>query len=341
MKSKNSKKNYRQKTDNGEDEIELLKTEISQFDWSKFKRFEDLPVSRATKRGLAKNNYVIPTDIQQQSIGYALTGNDVLGAAKTGSGKTLAFLIPTLECLYRNRWTAFDGVGALIISPTRELSYQTFEVLKKIGTEHDFSAGLIIGGKDLKFESKRMDRCNIIVCTPGRLLQHMDENPLFNCDNLKILILDEADRILDLGFAKTMNAIISNLPKQRQTLLYSATQTKSIKDLAKLSLKDPVYVSSHEHEKHSTPDNLTQSYIVCPIEVRFFFKKALDFILTFFYLLKFRIKSICYGLLFDNIRNTKLSYSCPLVNRRNLFMNYFVNFVREFHCLHFMVHYIN
>ncbi|KAH7644170.1 atp-dependent rna helicase ddx10-like protein [Dermatophagoides farinae] len=266
MKSKNSKKNYRQKTDNGEDEIELLKTEISQFDWSKFKRFEDLPVSRATKRGLAKNNYVIPTDIQQQSIGYALTGNDVLGAAKTGSGKTLAFLIPTLECLYRNRWTAFDGVGALIISPTRELSYQTFEVLKKIGTEHDFSAGLIIGGKDLKFESKRMDRCNIIVCTPGRLLQHMDENPLFNCDNLKILILDEADRILDLGFAKTMNAIISNLPKQRQTLLYSATQTKSIKDLAKLSLKDPVYVSSHEHEKHSTPDNLTQSYIVCPIE---------------------------------------------------------------------------
>ncbi|OTF72608.1 ATP-dependent RNA helicase DDX10-like protein, partial [Euroglyphus maynei] len=111
-----------------------------------------------------------------------------------------------------------------------------------------------------------MDRCNIIVCTPGRLLQHMDENPIFNCDNLKILILDEADRILDLGFAKTMNAIISNLPKQRQTLLFSATQTKSIKDLAKLSLKDPVYVSSHEHEKHATPDNLTQSYIVCPIE---------------------------------------------------------------------------
>ncbi|OTF71725.1 hypothetical protein BLA29_013797, partial [Euroglyphus maynei] len=140
------------KTDDvdNKDEIELLKTEISQFDWSRFERFEDLPVSVATKRGLAKNKYITPTDIQRQSIGYALTGNDVLGAAKTGSGKTLAFLIPMLELLYRNQWTSFDGVGALIISPTRELSYQIFEVLKKIGAEHDFSAGLIIGGKDLK-----------------------------------------------------------------------------------------------------------------------------------------------------------------------------------------------
>lgn len=82
------------------------------------------------------------------------------------------------------------------------------------------------GGKDLKLERKRMDQMNIIVCTPGRLLQHMDENPHFNCTNVQILVLDEADRCLDMGFEKDMNAIIENLPKERQTLLFSATQTK-------------------------------------------------------------------------------------------------------------------
>lgn len=252
---------------NDDDQIAELSEAVASYDWSQFERFEDIPVSSKTKSGLVRNNYHVPTDIQKHSIGYALAGNDILGAAKTGSGKTLAFLVPMLECLYKNRWTSFDGVGALIISPTRELSYQIFEVLKKIGVNHDFSAGLIIGGKDLKFERKRMDRCNIIVCTPGRLLQHMDENPLFNCDNLQMLILDEADRILDLGFAKTMNSIIDNLPSTRQTLLFSATQTKSVKDLARLSLKDPIYVSSHENEKYSTPKNLEQNYMICPLEV--------------------------------------------------------------------------
>lgn len=253
-----------------EDDPEELAAAVKNFDWSNWSRFEQLPISMKTKRGLRNGDYEKPTEIQSQSLGLALDGNDVLGAAKTGSGKTLAFLIPMLECLYRNQWSALDGVGALIISPTRELSYQIFEVLKKIGTEHDFSAGLIIGGKDLNFERKRLDRCNIIVCTPGRLLQHMDENHLFNCDNLKMLILDEADRILDLGFARTMNAIIENLPVNRQTLLFSATQTKSVKDLARLSLKNPVYVSSHEKEAHCTPETLQQSYIICNLEVSFF-----------------------------------------------------------------------
>lgn len=250
-----------------EDDPEELVEAVKNFDWDNWTTFEQLPISVKTKRGLRNGKFEKPTEIQKQSLNLTLSGNDVLGAAKTGSGKTLAFLIPMLECLYRNQWTALDGVGALIISPTRELSYQIFEVLKKIGAEHDFSAGLIIGGKDLNFERKRVDRCNIIVCTPGRLLQHMDENHLFNCDNLKMLILDEADRILDLGFAQSMNAIIENLPVNRQTLLFSATQTKSVKDLARLSLKNPVYVSSHEKEAYSTPQTLLQSYIVCNLEV--------------------------------------------------------------------------
>lgn len=116
----------------------------------------------------------------------ALQGKDILGAAQTGSGKTLAFLIPLLEVLFCKQWTKYDGLGALVITPTRELAYQIFETLRKIGIHHDFSAGLIIGGKDLKFESKRMDQCNIVICTPGRLLQHMDENPLFDCVNMQV-----------------------------------------------------------------------------------------------------------------------------------------------------------
>ncbi|XP_070569089.1 probable ATP-dependent RNA helicase DDX10 isoform X2 [Ptychodera flava] len=210
--------------------------------------------------------YEVPTEIQRETIGLALQGKDVLGAAKTGSGKTLAFLIPVLECLYRNRYSSIDGLGALVISPTRELAYQTFEVLCKIGKKHDFSAGLVIGGKNLREETDKIRNTNIIVCTPGRLLQHMDETSYFECNNLLMLVLDEADRILDLGFEKTMNAIIENLPSERQTLLFSATQTKSVRDLARLSLKDPKYVAVHQHHEHSTPVQLEQSYVVCELD---------------------------------------------------------------------------
>ncbi|XP_066501830.1 probable ATP-dependent RNA helicase DDX10 isoform X1 [Hoplias malabaricus] len=227
--------------------------------------FSDFPLSKKTLRGLMQAQYRQPTEIQKQTIGFALQGKDVLGAAKTGSGKTLAFLIPVLECLYRQQWTAMDGLGALIISPTRELAYQTFEVLRKVGKNHDFSAGLVIGGKDLKDETSKIHRTNIIICTPGRLLQHMDENSTFHSSDLHMLVLDEADRILDMGFADTLNAIVENLPKTRQTLLFSATQTKSVKDLARLSLKDPEYVWVHEQAKFSTPATLEQNYVVCEL----------------------------------------------------------------------------
>ncbi|RKP22474.1 P-loop containing nucleoside triphosphate hydrolase protein, partial [Syncephalis pseudoplumigaleata] len=105
-------------------------------------------------------------------------------------------------------------------------------------------------------------RMNILVCTPGRLLQHMDQTPNFDCTQLRILVLDEADRILDMGFAKTLNAIIDNLPVDRQTMLFSATQTKSVKDLARLSLKNPEYISVHEKMEYSTPQKLQQHYMV-------------------------------------------------------------------------------
>ncbi|KAM8975467.1 putative ATP-dependent RNA helicase DDX10 isoform 3-T3 [Pelodytes ibericus] len=245
--------------------INRLVQRYPEINTSEIVKFSDFPLSRKTLRGLVEAQYRLPTEIQKQTVGLALQGKDVLGAAKTGSGKTLAFIIPALECLNRHQWTAEDGLGVLIISPTRELAYQTFEVLRKVGRSHEFSAGLVIGGKDLKQESSCIHRTNILICTPGRLLQHMDETSFFHASNLQMLVLDEADRILDLGFSDTVNAIVENLPKKRQTLLFSATQTKSVKDLARLSLKDPEYVSVHEKAKFSTPATLEQNYVVCDL----------------------------------------------------------------------------
>lgn len=246
-------------------EIESLRAAYDTIVVEELSNFADFPLSKRTQEGLRGAGYAVPTDIQRAAIPLALRGRDVLGAAKTGSGKTLAFLIPLLEHLWRERWSPNDGIGALVISPTRELAYQTFEVLRRIGSHHDFSAGLVIGGKSLQSEQDRIQRTNIVVCTPGRLLQHMDETVNFHCSSLQILVLDEADRILDLGFRQTVNAIVENLPAERQTLLFSATQTKSVRDLARLSLQDPEYVAVHEHSKSSTPHQLVQSYLVCEL----------------------------------------------------------------------------
>jgi ATP-dependent RNA helicase DDX10/DBP4 len=208
------------------------------------------------------------TDIQAKAIPLALKGHDILGAAKTGSGKTLSFIIPVLENLYRLQHIGVDaGLGALIISPTRELAIQIFDILRQVGKHgHTFAAGLVIGGKSLEWERKAVARMNILVGTPGRILQHLSQTVAFNVDDLKMLVLDEADRILDMGFQKDVDAIIDYLPKERQTLLFSATQSKKLSDLARLSLSEPEYVSVHAEDKTATPKTLQQNYIICPLE---------------------------------------------------------------------------
>jgi len=230
-----------------------------------FDTFTSLPLSQPTASGLDASHFKALTDIQKKAVPYALKGSDILGAAKTGSGKTLAFLVPVLDNLYRKRWTELDGLGALILSPTRELAIQIFEVLRKIGRYHTFSAGLVIGGKSLQEERERLGRMNILVCTPGRMLQHMDQTAAFEIDNLQMLVLDEADRLMDMGFQSTVDAIVEHLPKERQTLLYSATQTKKVSDLARLSLRDPEYISVHEAASSATPSTLQQNYILTPL----------------------------------------------------------------------------
>ncbi|XP_033229453.1 probable ATP-dependent RNA helicase DDX10 [Belonocnema kinseyi] len=241
----NSKKKvrvYEKKKHNPETEIiAKLQSKYEKIDETQIKKFYDLPLSIQTIKGLKESGYIKPTDIQKQTIGLALRGFDILGQAKTGSGKTLAFLIPVIETLYCKRWTRMDGLGALIITPTRELACQIFETLRKVGRYHSLSAALVIGGKDLRYERERMDQ-------------------------FSILVLDEADRCLDKGFEESMDAIIENFPESRQTLLFSATQTKSKAELSRLSLKDPIYVSVHEKATHVTPEHLQQVYVVCNLE---------------------------------------------------------------------------
>ncbi|KAF7591539.1 ATP-dependent RNA helicase dbp4 [Aspergillus hancockii] len=249
-----------------QDNLSTLTQRVEELDIKEtYKSFSDLPLSEPTASGLASSHFKTLTDIQSRAISHALKGRDILGAAKTGSGKTLAFLIPVLENLYRKQWSEHDGLGALILSPTRELAIQIFEVLRKIGRYHSFSAGLIIGGKSLKEEQERLGRMNILVCTPGRMLQHLDQTAMFDVFNLQMLVMDEADRIMDMGFQKTVDAIVGHLPQERQTLLFSATQTKKVSDLARLSLKDPEYVSVHEAASSATPSTLQQHYVVTPL----------------------------------------------------------------------------
>ena len=270
-----SHKSLKRKRDEGE--LQGLDESVQNLDPKTFapELFTALPLSRLTAAGLEASHFKSLTDIQKQSISWALQGYDILGAARTGSGKTLAFLVPVLENLYRKGWTDHDGLGALILLPTRELAIQIFEVLRTIGRNHTFSAGLIIGGKSLQEERDRMGRMNILVCTPGRMLQHLDQTAAFEVGNLQMLVLDEADRILDMGFQSTVDAIVEHVPKQRQTMLFSATQTKKVSDLARLSLNEPKYIAVHESESSATPTALQQNYIVTPLPDK------LDFLWSF------------------------------------------------------------
>ena len=264
-KSKSNDRSLKRKRDN--EDLHALNQRVQDIDLKEngYEIFTSLPLSQPTISGMKASHYKTLTDIQKEALPRALKGSDILGAAKTGSGKTLAFLVPVLENLYRRGWAELDGLGALILSPTRELAIQIFEVLRKVGRYHTFSAGLVIGGKSLQEERERLGRMNILVCTPGRMLQHMDQTAAFEIGNLQMLVLDEADRIMDMGFQRDVDAILEHLPKDRQTLLFSATQTKKVSDLARLSLRDPEYVSVHEAATSATPSTLQQNYIVTPL----------------------------------------------------------------------------
>eukprot|EP00929_Paragymnodinium_shiwhaense_P062843 TRINITY_DN31394_c0_g1_i1.p1 TRINITY_DN31394_c0_g1~~TRINITY_DN31394_c0_g1_i1.p1 ORF type:complete len:867 (+),score=226.92 TRINITY_DN31394_c0_g1_i1:88-2688(+) len=228
--------------------------------------FSDLPLSGRTMAGLKSKQYVKMTEIQSAGIPHALAGRDLLGEARTGSGKTLTFLVPCIELLFRRQWTKNDGLGGLVVSPTKELAYQIFQVLTAVGGEHDFSAGCVVGGRDLSEEQSTVCGMNVLIATPGRLLQHLDETPGFDASNLQMLIFDEADRILDFGFQETVHHILGHLPTDRQTLLFSATLHTSVHRLGRAALKSPEVVSVHKDAASRTPDRLKQVHMRVPLE---------------------------------------------------------------------------
>ncbi|CCW62348.1 unnamed protein product [Phytomonas sp. EM1] len=237
--------------------------------------FIDLPISQRTILGLERGNYKKLTPIQSDALHLALAGYDVLGAAKTGSGKTLCFVIPVLEQLLVEHWDSDMGVGAIILSPTRELALQIFKVIQVVGFKHVFSVALLTGGRDVEEERKRLQMISIMIGTPGRVLHHLQDNSNLALDNLQILCMDEADRLLDLGFREAILSILRYLPPRRQTLLFSATQTSDVEMLARMSLQAPRYVSSHAITSAPTPSTLCQNFLIVELH------RKLDVLLMF------------------------------------------------------------
>merc|ERR1719327_1641727 len=210
------------------------------------------------------------TEIQSKAIPLLLQGKDVLAAAKTGSGKTLAFLVPAVDLLYNVKLAPRNGTGTLVISPTRELAMQIYDVLRNISKYMSQTFSICVGGMNRRQEADKLCKgVNTLVATPGRLLDHMQNTKGFVYHNLVNLTIDEADRILEVGFEEEMNLILKMLPKKRQTALFSATQTRKVADLARLSLAKPVFVEAKTKDNVSTVSGLTQGYVVCPAANRF------------------------------------------------------------------------
>eukprot|EP01065_Artemidia_motanka_P041986 TRINITY_DN553_c0_g1_i1.p1 TRINITY_DN553_c0_g1~~TRINITY_DN553_c0_g1_i1.p1 ORF type:complete len:841 (+),score=320.44 TRINITY_DN553_c0_g1_i1:90-2525(+) len=224
--------------------------------------FKELPLSAPTRRGLQDGKYVCMTKVQQLAVPVALKSQDVLCAAKTGSGKTLGFVVPTLEALYRARWGTADGLGALILTPTRELAQQIFKVVTVVGKHHQLTGGIVTGGFTFEEEQRAVGIVNLLVATPGRLMQHADQTDTLDFSTVKVLVLDEADRLLDEGFEQDLDNILKMLPKTRQTMLFSATQTKDLNVLGRLCLNEPEYLSVHAESRSVTPRKLCQNYLV-------------------------------------------------------------------------------
>ncbi|CAI4219669.1 unnamed protein product [Parascedosporium putredinis] len=234
-------------------------------------KFSELNLSERTLKAIGEMGFTEMRGIQRRCIPPLLTGRDVLGAAKTGSGKTLAFLIPAIEMLYSLKFKPRNGTGVIIVSPTRELALQIFGVARELMAHHSQTYGIVIGGANRRAEAEKLEKgINLIVATPGRLLDHL-QNTKFVFKNLKSLIIDEADRILEIGFEDEMRQIIKILPKEdRQSMLFSATQTTKVEDLARISLRPgPLYINVDEEQKFSTVEGLEQGYIVCEADRRF------------------------------------------------------------------------
>ena len=223
-------------------------------DTSVHSNFHALGLSEAILQDLAAAGFSSPTPIQEQAIPPALAGRDVIGCAQTGTGKTAAFVIPMVERLAA---LPKGQPQALILAPTRELALQTLTTIEKLGRSRRISATVIVGGADMQAQVRGLrQRPEILVATPGRLLDHMWSGNIL-LSSIKMLVLDEADRMLDMGFAPQINQILDALPEERQTLLFSATLPTDLARLVQASVNNPVRVMVAPSA--TTADGITQA----------------------------------------------------------------------------------
>nr|GEV34882.1 DEAD-box ATP-dependent RNA helicase 18 [Tanacetum cinerariifolium] len=263
-------------------------------------RFSDLTPSLSDEvlEALTNSGFQYCTPVQAATIPLLCGYKDVAVDAATGSGKTLAFVVPLVEILRRTKNAKPHEVLGVIISPTRELSSQIFHVAQPfISSLPDIKPVLLVGGTEVKSDMQKIEDegANLLIGTPGRLHDIMDRMDTLDFRNLEILILDEADRLLDMGFQKQINSIISRLPKLRRTGLFSATQTEAVEELAKAGLRNPVRVEVRAETKSSgkttsskTPSGLHIEFIKCEADkkssqlVDFFIKNKSKKMIVYF-----------------------------------------------------------
>lgn len=224
-------------------------------------KFEELNLAAAIVKAVREQGYETPTPIQAQSIPIVLEGKDLLGGAQTGTGKTAAFTLPMLHrlAMSRSAQNRFGGIGirALVLTPTRELAAQVEEAVRSYGQYLQLTSTVIFGGVGMNPQITKMKKgVDILVATPGRLLDLMQQGML-DLDHVQILVLDEADRMLDMGFIHDVKKILAAVPKDKQSLLFSATFSDEIRELASGLLKDPQTVQVTP--RNTTVQRITQA----------------------------------------------------------------------------------
>ncbi|WEW55025.1 ribosomal RNA processing protein [Emydomyces testavorans] len=224
------------------------------------KSFKDLGIIDSLCEACDSLGYKAPTPIQAESIPLALQGRDLIGLAETGSGKTAAFALPILQALMDKPQPLFG----LVLAPTRELAYQISVQFEALGSLISVRCAVIVGGMDMVSQAIALGKKpHIVVATPGRLLDHLENTKGFSLRNLKYLVMDEADRLLDLDFGPILDKILKVLPKERRTYLFSATMSSKVESLQRASLSNPLRVSISS-SKYQTVSTLLQTYLLLP-----------------------------------------------------------------------------
>ncbi|MBD0786147.1 DEAD/DEAH box helicase [Vibrio sp. Y2-5] len=205
--------------------------------------FAKLGLSEALSKAVADLGYQKPTSIQTKAIPVILQGQDLIAAAQTGTGKTASFVLPILEKLQRGKTQKKKRVRALILVPTRELAIQVADKVKEYGQFTELTSLAMYGGVDEKAQKQALiDGVDVLVATPGRLLDMYGQRAVY-FEEIEMLVLDEADRMLDMGFIESINKIIDRVPRDAQSLLFSATLSHKVRDLAKTAVNDPYEIS--------------------------------------------------------------------------------------------------